>query len=103
MAMSKAIPASFGRFRIVLALRTYGHRPPRFGLIRRPRPSNCTRRGRPLVSSGDGEATIRVIATSRIAAGQLSVAVNRGQGCGGLFGALISSQVYWKMGTGFPP
>src|SRR6266704_3238025 len=68
--------------------------------MRRPRPTNCTRRGWPVLASGRGAATIRVMMTSRMFAGAL-LAPARGDvheivGGGGGRGGL--SQVYEKIG-----
>src|SRR5713226_5412354 len=70
--------------------------------MRRPRPFNTTSRCWPVVASGCGAATMRVIMTSRTDCGQLPVGGRLG-GQGGRLtqdagAAVAASQVYEKMG-----
>src|SRR5260370_27886290 len=69
--------------------------------MRRPRPFNCTRRGWPVVASRSRAASISVIITSRMLAGELSTP-GPAQGTVGGGGDELS-QVYEKIGTGAPP
>src|SRR5260370_15860150 len=72
MEISKAMPASCLRLRVVHLVPIGFDEPQRLGLMRRPRPFSMTRRSRPLDASGSGAATISVIMTSRMFAGELS-------------------------------
>src|SRR5216684_7308876 len=103
MEMSRAIPDSVGANRIVLALFICPRctAPHWFGFKRWPRAVNCTRRGCPVVASGSGDATIKVMATARIFAGELSASAAE-QRVGGGRAVVGVSQVYVKIGTGFP-
>jgi hypothetical protein len=60
-----------------------------------------TRRGRPVVASGRGAATIKVMLTSRTFAGDLLALAEAHWKVGG--GGDELSQKYMKIGTGVPP